>query len=322
VETGAPLLRLEPLSEEGADDPAAVENDGVDLALPPESNGISADDRVARGLKDLRSLLLGFDVDPRDKGRTLSSYLAARAELAASGRRPLAEEVELLQVFADLSELSRNKPAGDETTTETRVHSPREHFHSYLQSLDVERAGLSETFQNRLARVLSHYGVDDFERTPTLEKAVFRIFLAQQRTASDVVVATTLLQQWLAEPPPGEASHDTVGQALEHLVLATQLRFPVVGDLARSVVFRWFAQPLLRRNRAEVYAGVRQHLRYLDEHPDAPDRPERIAAMVASPEPLVRLLGQRIGRPDSDLGPLLEVLSRRYYRNRALADVR
>jgi acetyl-CoA carboxylase carboxyltransferase component len=96
----------------------------------------------------------------------------------------------------------------------------------------------------------------------------------------------------------------------------------VVGDLARSVVFRWFAQPLLRRNRAEVYAGVRQHLRYLDEHPDAPDRPERIAAMVASPEPLVRLLGQRIGRPDSDLGPLLEVLSRRYYRNRALADVR
>jgi acetyl-CoA carboxylase carboxyltransferase component len=44
--------------------------------------------------------------------------------------------------------------------------------------------------------------------------------------------------------------------------------------------------------------------------------------MVASPEPLVRLLGQRIGRPDSDLGPLLEVLSRRYYRNRALADVR
>ena len=68
----------------------------------------------------------------------LSSYLAARAEL---DQRPLADEVELLQVFADLSELSRNRPAGEETKADTRVHSPREYFHTYLQSLDVDRAG-------------------------------------------------------------------------------------------------------------------------------------------------------------------------------------
>ena len=61
------------------------------------------------------------------------------------------------------------------------------------------------------------------------------------------------------------------------------------------MVFAWFAQPLLRRNRARVYADVREHLRYLDAHPDAPDRAERIAAMVRSTEPLVRLLGQRLG---------------------------
>ena len=145
---------------------------------------------------------------------------------------------------------------------------------------------------------------------------MFRIFLAQQRASADVAVIVTLLQQWLTEPLPGDGLRELVGQALEHLIFATQLRFPVVGDLARSIVFRWAGQPMLRRKRAEVYAGVRGHLRYLDENPDAPDRAERIATMVASPEPLVRLLGQRIGRPGADHGPMLEVLSRRYYGSR------
>ncbi|WP_115944475.1 carboxyl transferase domain-containing protein [Amycolatopsis thermalba] len=315
VETGAALLRLEPLAE---DADAAPETAGVDLDLPSEPDGLTAVQRAERGMNDLRSMLLGFDVDPRDGGRTLAGYLAARSELRYRG---LAAEAELLEIFADLSELSRNKPDGEETKAETRVHSPREHFHTYLQSLDAERAGLSETFQGRLTRVLSHYGVEGLDRTPELEEAVFRIFLAQQRAASDVAVITALLQQWLTEAPPDNGSRQTVGQALEHLIRATQLRFPVVGDLARSVVFRWFAQPLLRRTRAEVYTKVRRHLGYLDANPEAPDREQRIAEMVASPEPLVRLLGQRIGRPGLDPGPLLEVLSRRYYREHGLEGV-
>ena len=317
VETGAPLLRLEPVGDETPTETA--ENDAVDLDLPPEPDGWSLETRVARGIADLRSLLLGYDVDPGDERRALASYLAVRAGL---DRRPLEQEVELLQVFADLSELSRNRPAGEETKADTQVHSPREYFHTYLQSLDVDRAALSETFRGRLARVLAHYGVNDFERTAALEDAVFRIFLAQQRASADVSVIVALLQQWLTEPLPGEGRREPVGQALEHLISATQVRFPAVGDLARSIVFRWAAQPMLRRKRAEVYAGVRDHLRYLDQNPDAPDRAERIATMVASPEPLVRLLGQRTGRPGADHGPMLEVLSRRYYGNRGAGDAR
>ncbi|GAB2998816.1 ATP-grasp domain-containing protein [Amycolatopsis acidiphila] len=317
VGTGAPLLRLEPLGDAAAEaSPGAA---AVELDLPAEPDTLAAEHRAERGLADLRSMLLGFDVDPRDGGRPLAGYLAARAELP---RRPLEAEVGLLEVFADLSELSRNKPEGEETKAETRVHSPREHFHTYLQSLDAERAGLSETFQGRLTRVLGHYGVDGLDRTPALEEAVFRIFLAQQRAGADAAVVTALLQQWLTEAPPGGELRQTVGQALERLIVATQLRFPVIGDLARSLVFRWFAQPLLRRTRAEVYSRVRGHLRHLDRHPDAADREERIAAMVASPEPLVRLLGQRIGRPAAQVGPLLEVLCRRYYREHGLSGVR
>ncbi len=311
VETGAPMLRLEPLSDDTAAETAEAET--VDLELPQEPAGLAADARVARGVADLRSLLLGYDLDPRDERRALSAYLAGRAEL---GHPPIEAEVGLLQVFADLSELSRNRPAGEESRADTRVHSPREYFHAYLQSLDVDRAGLPDTFRQRLARVLAHYGIDGFDRTPALEEAVFRIFLAQQRSSADVAVIVALLRQWLTDPMPGDEQREMVSQALEHLISATQVRFPVVSDLARSVVFRWAAQPMLRRKRAEVYNAVRAHLRHLDRHPDSADRGERIAQMVASPEPLVRLLGKRIGRPGADNGPMLEVLSRRYYGTR------
>ncbi|HWB38116.1 MAG TPA: biotin/lipoyl-containing protein, partial [Rugosimonospora sp.] len=317
VSTGAPLLRLEPAGDQA--EVEAPQQEAVDLDLPPEPTGSSAAERVARGIADLRSLLLGYDVDPSDERRLLSDYLAARAQLRT---RPLEAEVGLLSVFADLAELSRNRPAGEEGRADNRVHSPREYLHMYLQSLDVDRAALPDTFRTRLARVLAHYGVDGFDRTPALEEAVFRIFLAQQRAGSDAAVIVTFLQQWLTEPVPGNGLRELVGQALEHLVEATQLRFPAVGDLARSVVFRWAAQPMLRRKRAEVYASVRTHLRYLDRHPDAPDRAERIATMVATPEPLVRLLGQRIGRAGVDQGPMLEVLCRRYYGSRNVTDAR
>ena len=329
VEMGAPLLRLEPLADDDDESASAAAKSGqgnepakaVELDLPAGTSGAPAHARSVRGLEDLRSLLLGFDVDPHDERRVLDDYLAARKELADAGRRPLAEEVELLSVFADLSELNRDKHAGEETGGNSHVHSPREYFYTYLQSLDAERAGLSESFRGRLADALGHYGVTDLERTPELEETVFRIFLAQQRAASDAAVVVTLLRLWLAEAPPAEALREPAGLALERLIAAAQVRFPVVSDLARGVVFAWFGQPLLRRNRARVYAGVREHLRYLDANPDAPDRAERIAAMVAATEPLVRLLGQRLGRDGRDHAPMLEVLTRRYYGNKGLVGV-
>ncbi|WP_344501970.1 biotin carboxylase N-terminal domain-containing protein [Dactylosporangium maewongense] len=318
VETGAPLMRLEPLADDASAD-EVVETQTVDIELPPERDGVRVAERVERGLQDLCSLLLGFDVDPQDGRRLLTGYLAARAEL---GGRPLQGEIDLLTTFADLSELSRNKPGGEfEEEPGSPVHSPREYFHSYLQSLDVDRAGLPDGFQAKLRKALGHYGVTELDRTPELESAVFRIFLAQQRMSTDVAVVLELLRQWLAGPPPVESMNERAGLALEHLVEATQVRFPAVSDLARGVVFRWFAQPLLRRNRAKVYAAVRADLQHLDRNPDAPDRAERIQAMVASAEPLVRLIGQRIGRPGRDALALLEVVTRRYYGNRALSGV-
>ncbi len=318
VETGAPLMRLEPLADEGAgteqETAAAVEID-----LPAEAVAPTAAQRAERGLRDLRAALLGYDFDRAAVDRVLADYLSARAEL---GDRPSEGELELVALFSDLSELSRNRPAGaSDAEQDAQVHSPRELFHGYLQSLDAERSGITPAFRARLSDVLARYGVTDLDRTPELEDAVFRIFLAQQRMGLHVETVSGLLRAWLSGFMPAQSLAERTGLALEQLVAATQVRFPAVSDLARGAVFRWFTQPLLRRNRARVYAAVRDDLRHLDHNPDAPDRAERIQAMVAGSEPLVRLIGQRIGRPGRDHAPLLEVLTRRYYGNRGLSAV-
>ncbi|TDD20524.1 ATP-grasp domain-containing protein [Actinomadura sp. KC06] len=329
VETGAPLLRLEPIADDTGAGALAESSAPVDLDLSAAPGTPSARERAARCQEDLRSLLLGFDVDPHDEGRVLDDYLDARRDAAENGHRPLADELGLVEVFTDLAELSRNRPAGGDGTggdgDGSHVHSAREYFHTYLQSLDVDRAGLPDGFQAKLAKALGHYGVTGLERSPELEAAVFRVFLAQQRTSADATMIATLLRTWLREPPPEQALREPAGLALERLVAATQVRFPVVADLAYGVVFAWFAQPLLRRNRARVYADVRRHLRHLDANPDAPDRADRIAEMVRSTEPLVRLLGRRLvrqNRQDRDNAVMLEVLTRRYYGNKGLTRVR
>ncbi len=129
VETGAALLRLEPLADEGAETgPAAAggtlgTGETLEIELPAEPAAASAANRAERGMQDLRSLLLGFDVNPHDQRRTLDGYLAARAELGESGR-PLTAEVELLGVFADLSELTRNKRPARTSAPSARCTAP------------------------------------------------------------------------------------------------------------------------------------------------------------------------------------------------------
>ncbi len=321
VETGAPLVRLEPIDDD-ADEQAAPEATGPVLDLPPASNGATAQKRAARSRADASAMLMGYDVDPRDEGAVIADYLAARDELVAAGEDVVPDEIALLGLIADFAELSRNRPVGEDLHTELRVHSSKEHFHAFLQSLDVERGGLPDQFRDRLARVLAHYGLTDWDRTPQLEEAVFRIFLAQQRSVPDVLLATEILQRWIAEPPPSEELAGPARNLLERLVRSTQLRFPVVGDLARSTRFRWFDQPLVDAERASVLAGVRDEVAALAADRDAADRTERMEALAAIPEQIVRFLAERLESGVPEQEPMLEVLVRRHYREYDLHDLR
>ncbi|HSX68248.1 carboxyl transferase domain-containing protein [Nocardioides sp.] len=313
VETGAPLLRIEPVAVDGAE--AATDVEGAALVLPAAPAPASLEERVEQARTTLTALLLGYDVPARERAAALKEYLGARDELRASGADVLALDSTLVDLFTDVADLHRDRPADEERRTELRVHSSREHFHTYLRSLDADRGGLPEHFRERLCRVLARYGVTDLTRTPELEDAVFRMFLAQQGPANDADLVVALLQRWIDEPAPAgtDASGD-IRARLERLKGASQRRFPAVGDLARSIRFRWFDQPLVDADRAAVLAGVRDEVAALAD-PAAADRDARIEALAVIPEKIVGFLGERIAAGASGPEPMLEVMTRRHYRD-------
>jgi len=320
VETGAPLVRLEPV---GDGDTAAQSSSepSVDLDLPA-GNGHPGDPHtlLARARADLTAMLLGYDMDPRGDG--LATYLEARDELTSRDESQVGSEIAVLEVLADFADLSRNRPAGEDEHVEHRVHSPREHFHTYLQSLDVERAALPEQFRHKLGQVLRHYGLDSTDRSPALEEAVFRVFLAQQRSAPDVRLGTALLQRWIAEPCPPAPLDAAAREVLDRLVVATQLRFPVIGDLARSVRFRWFDQPLVDADRASVLGGVADEVAALEAMEEGAERARRMDQLAAIPEQIVQFLADRLERGIPRREPMLAVLVKRHYREHELTGLR
>lgn len=312
VETMAPLVRLEPTGD--GDEEADLAAVG-EVELPQGERAETPDSLRA----DLSAALMGFDVDP--DAQTLQRYLAARDEARAGGADVLTGEIALVGLFTDLAELGRNVPFGEQASTELQIHSDREQFHRYLTHLDVERSGLSEEFTDRLGRVLTHYGVDSLDRTAELEAAVARIFLAQQRATSDVQVVLSVLDRWIAEPFPDAARATAARAQLERLVRATQRRFPMVADLARSVRFRWFDQPLVDAERDAVLVRARAEVEALASDPGAADYAERVAALVSVPEEIAPFLAERMATGTSGFEPMIEVLTRRHYTDYGLDDV-
>lgn len=321
VESMAPLVRLEPLGDGNGD--VAVD-DTTQVYLPPSAPGSAAGDRLkgeeARALLgELSAILMGYDLDP--DANTLAAYLASRDEARAQGVDTLPGEIGLIALFADLAELSRNRPFGEQDNTELRIHSDREHFHRYLTTLDADRAGLPAQFVERLGRVLRHYGVESLDRTPELEEAVLRIFLAQKRQATDVPIVLGILDRWISEPAPDADRAASARADLERLLRATQLRFPAVGDLARSVRFRWFDQPQVDAERAEILAGFGAELEALVANPQAADYEARILKLADVHEWTANYLASRLADGVPAHEPMLEVLLHKYYADYDLSDV-
>jgi acetyl/propionyl-CoA carboxylase alpha subunit/acetyl-CoA carboxylase carboxyltransferase component len=315
VEAGAPLLRLEPRVDpaDQAEEPAGGPR--TDLAAlaagserPPELA-----ERAADTLTALRWLVLGFDGAERDVRGLLADLAAARADLPPDHPTVLAGETAILRIFADLCALSRNRRSTDEGEEDEQAHNPQEYLNAFLRSRDAQLEQLPATFRDKLRRALAHYDVPDLEPSTELDGALFWMLLAHQRAAAHVPVVLELLQWRLRHPTslPAQA-RDDFRDTLDRLVTATQLRHPVVGDLARQVRYRCFDAPLIAAARASVHRQVRAELDQLADHPQAVDYAARIEALVASPEPVFGLLAER----HSDA--LLEVMTRRHYKIRQL----
>jgi acetyl/propionyl-CoA carboxylase alpha subunit/acetyl-CoA carboxylase carboxyltransferase component len=332
VDGGAKLLRIEP----AADQPAGAEPEPgqrADLSALAEATEAEADRGPAavRGAADalvaLRSLVLGFDVDEAEARRQLQRLAAARAELPADDPRLLAGEAEILQIFADVSALWRNRrvpgesPADDEAAVDDEAaRNPQEYMHAYLRSRDADAEGLPESFRIKLGRTLAHYGVRDLEPSPELDPMLYRIFLAHRRAAVHGPVVAELLQWRLRRPESlgsaalADDARDGYRRMIDQLVTATQLRHPAIGDLARQVRYRCFDAPLLAAERARAQQRVRAELDQLSA--DSQVRVAQIDAIVAAGEPILGVFAER-HHP-----VMLEVMTRRYYRIRPLRNVR
>jgi len=314
VDAGAALLRFDQAGEVAA----AEATPRVQFRTQPRTEDTNPRAEALARLAELRASILGYDMSADRARILLAEYAALRGSLPFDDPELVQAELGLLDTFADICELSRNRPAPEEEDTDEGVHSPREHFHSFLHSLDADVEGLPTTFRTKLTRALRDYEISALEPGPELEDAVYRLFLALQRMENQVPVITALLGRWLTADEVPSASTGGLGEVLDRLIVATQVRYPVIGDIARNLRFRLFDEPQIRKAREQVYETVRESLQYLADNPGAPDYAARIDALVATPELLIDLLAQRISNP----GPLLEVVTRQYYEIRALEDVK
>ena len=316
VQVGAqePLLRIEPLD---GGEPAS----GAPRVRLPIGERVSADrETFCRDkLRRLEWLVLGYDGEPGETERILADLEGASGDPPVYDLGLVPEEHRLLSVYADVQALSR--PAHDESDSEAEpLLSPREHLNAYLRSLDVEEERLPDQFADLLQRALAHYGVEGLDRTPELEDACFRLFLAQQRAEQVRVAIVALLDRRLEQVDLlSEAVGEEFLELLNRLTAAAEGRDPILADLSREVRFHYFDQPVIEAATAAAYRQAEAQLKQLTADPEAPGRADLTRALVDCTRPLAPMLSERLRTAEPSLRRvLLEVMTRRYYRRHPL----
>jgi acetyl/propionyl-CoA carboxylase alpha subunit/acetyl-CoA carboxylase carboxyltransferase component len=322
VAPGTPLLQIDPVPvAETHETPGRI---AFEFPLPVSASGETAPVRLRRVLDAIRRVTLGFDADPVDTKRLAADYAEALS-LGAGEEEDLRQaEDAILGSFTDVSSLFRRQTVPDDPDY-SEVLSTGEYFLTYLRTLDPNAAGLPPRFVEQLRRALARYGVDSLDRTPELKEALLWIYRSHQRVELQIQVVLAILEHRLAVPTAEEAAQDAgYRMLLDRLIAVAGERHPSLCDLAREVRYRTFDRPLFERERRRLYDEMEMHLASLARDPEAPDRPDRISALVECPQPLHRFL--MFGRFEHASPPMralmLEVLSRRYYRIRELQSFR
>jgi len=321
VETGAPLVHLATAAVFTSTTPTgATPVDFGPLVARP-----SDDERQAGTVfAALQNYLLGYDLDPQSLRALLADLRRTLATTRADDRELVDCEDALLDVFGDVSALSRPQPTEGSDELELRGHGAREYLVAYLQALDVESAGIPASFQARLSRALARYGVTGLRRTPELEHAVVWLYRSFGRATDLAPVITMILERRLAHRA---AIAPLLGQdhraLLDRLAAAGQGRNQEVADLARDVRFRYVDEPLLEQSAAAAYAETERTFDAVIAEEQGAERDRLVGLIVACPQPLRPLLLRRwlvaSGRADQpEREAILEAHLRRYYRIREL----
>ena len=317
VHVGAqePLVQLEP-------DEAAVAGastaDRVSFAAAAVVAGPEPGLRCLENLRRLEWLTLGYDIGADEVRRVLEDLHGACADLSCHPAL-IPGEHRLLELYADIRALS--DPRHDEGDPEADVlRSPEQHLHAFLRSLDAEGEALPRRFTLALGRALARFGIESLDRTPALEDACYRLFLAHERAdAARAAVLAILDRRLEVADELMESVGDDFRHALDQLLAAAEGSDPILSDLARRVRFRYFDEPVIEAAREQVYAAASLDLDALAADPARADRGERIDALVACPRPLAPTLAHRMHGADEPFRRLLlETIARRFYRVRDL----
>ena len=303
VDAGAPLFRIEPLEPTADAAPAGARIELTALRHDPGAD--SPRDRLAT----ISAFILGFDVD----AATVERVVAA----VRDDPGPDDLELQILDAFADVAVVFPERRAPDAEGDEAR--GPREHFYTFLRSLDVEYEGLPGWYADRLRRAVNHYGVEELLPGAPLEAALLRLFIAQQRQDEQVPVVLALLDDLAAKASDGDPR---LRETLDRLIEATRRRFPAVAAAARTVRHRRFDRPYVERAQAQVSTRMRHLAAAVAGHkPEDADR-AAVDELVACPLPLVPIFAEdQLLSGTDEPGTLLEVLTRRYYKIRDLGPV-
>jgi len=318
VDTGAPLLQIDPIAD--GDTVADSERVVFGTSFAPDGNGEVIRSSCRHSLDELRQLVLGFDVEPKRTAQLLAEWSEKCPVDSDEIRR---REDEILNIFVDICSLFQREPEVNHRAS-SEEPSAEAYLFSYLRMLETRGEGLPPTFVSALRRALAHYGVQTLDRSPELEESLLWIYKSHQRLEQQIAPVLGLLEQRLRRvqtlPPNAEESFRTL---LDRMISMTNGLFPAVSDLAREVRYRYFDQPLLQRVRKQIYEQVENHLDYMAANPDAMDRHKRIRALVECPQPLLSLLSSRFATADPVMRKLmLEALTWRYYRIRKLTNFR
>jgi len=307
VDAGAPLLQ--------------IEGTGGDDAIEPQQRVVFGESHTWREnreatcidtLKELRQVMLGFDLDPSSTARQLAAWSQT---CPAHGDDITQHEDEILRIFVDVCSLFHREPevnhraSGEEPSAES-------YLFSYLRMVETNAEGLPLTFVEALLRALAHYGIRELDGSSRLKETLLWICKSHQRMAGQVTSILDILERRLRHAKaPGPPAANSFRTLLDHMIAITHEIYPSISDLAREVRYRYFDEPMFERARDQVFREAEDHLNYLDAHPDAADRRTRLHALIECPQLLAGLFAARLPAAEPALcSTMLEVLTLRYYR--------
>ena len=313
VPAGAPLVLLE--SESGPSKSAGTKR----VEFEPLGDCVNAtgqEDDYASLLRELRRLMLGFEIDESESRALLESIASARRRLPADDLAAYAAEDSILSVFADLVAVERSEP---NSPFEPRI-SIEESLLTYLRSVHLAGKGLSPRFVATLKGALAHYGVDTLEPTEALDEALVLLFKAMRRAAECAPHIFALLEFRIKNSDTylGHADR-SFRLLLDRVILVSQGRFLPVNDLAREARFQFFDRPLFESAQADVLSEIESTLSRVGLAPRTEASEKSIVSLVECPQPILGLLAAKLAAGDEAqrIG-CLEIIIRRYYRPQPL----